>query len=91
MIPPFAGNGMSMAFEAAAEAAGPLTDFAEDRRDWAATQRAVRQKLRRRFSRRLLGAQIFHPFLTARSGQALLAIVSRLQILPFHLAFRLLR
>ena len=34
MIPPFAGNGMSMAFEAAAQAANPLTEFAAGRVDW---------------------------------------------------------
>lgn len=91
MIPPFAGNGMSMAFEAAWEAGAPLADFAAGRLDWGETCAMVRQKLRRRFSRRLLGAQIFHPFLTARAGQALLAAVSRLRILPFGLAFRVLR
>ncbi len=91
MIPPFAGNGMSMAFEAALEAGGPLADFAEGRLDWTETCAMVRQKLRRRFTRRLLGAQILHPFLTARAGQALLAAVSCLRILPFGLAFRVLR
>ncbi len=91
MIPPFAGNGMSMAFEAAAEAGGPLADFAEGRSDWENTRAVARQKLRRRFSRRLLGAQILHPFLTAGTGQALVAVVSRLRILPFGLAFRVLR
>lgn len=91
MIPPFAGNGMSMAFEAAAEAEAPLADFAKGKCDWGNARATIREKMRRRFSRRLLGARMMHPFLTARAGQALLATVSSLRLLPFGFAFRLLR
>lgn len=91
MIPPFAGNGMSMAFEAAAQAADLLTEFAAGRVDWEEARATVREKLRRRFSRRLWGARILHPFLTDPAGQALLAAMSRLRLVPFGPAFRLLR
>jgi flavin-dependent dehydrogenase len=91
MIPPFAGNGMSMAFEAAWEASGPLVEFAAGREEWGRTCAVVRQRLRGRFSRRLLGARILHPCLTDRAGQALLAAMSRLRLVPFGSAFRLLR
>lgn len=38
MIPPVTGNGMSMAFESAELAAGPLADFSHGKRSWAAAQ-----------------------------------------------------
>lgn len=91
MIPPFTGNGMSMACEAALEVCGPLAEYAAGGATWEETCEKSRQRQRARFSRRLRWGQFFHPFLTEPAGQSLLAAVSSLRILPFGLAFRLLR
>ena len=91
LIPPFAGNGMSMAFEAAATAGGTLARYACGDAGWTEVCTDVKKSLRHRFSRRLLGASILHPFLTAGVGQALLVSVSRLRLLPFAMVFRVLR
>ncbi len=45
MVPPFTGNGMSMAFETAEWAAGPLIAYATGETDW----EAARQSYERRF------------------------------------------
>lgn len=91
MIPPFTGNGMSMACEAAIEAYEPLAEYAAGRSGWKETCEKSSLRQHARFSRRLRWGQFFHPFLTEPPGQALLAAVSNFRILPFGLAFRLLR
>lgn len=91
MIPPFTGNGMSMACEAAWEAGEPLADYAAARKDWDAACSEVRRRQHRRFASRLRWGQLLHPFLVAPVGQALLAVVSRFRLLPFGPVFHLLR
>jgi flavin-dependent dehydrogenase len=91
MIPPYTGNGMSMACEAAMAVCEPLSDYADGRIGWEEACGRSRRFQRSRFGRRLAWAQIFHPFLTELAGQAFLAAVSRTRLLPFGLAFRLLR
>jgi hypothetical protein len=91
MIPPYTGNGMSMACEAALEASEPLAEYAAGRFGWDAARGEVGRRQRTRFASRLRRAEFLHPFLTEPVGQALLATVSSLRLLPFGLAFRLLR
>lgn len=89
LIPPFTGNGMSMAFEGAEAALGPLRAWAEGRVPWAATVAEARRALRRRFARRLLVARAMHPFLRLPAGQSILLALSRLRGLPFGPLFAL--
>ncbi len=89
MIPPFTGNGMSMAFEAAEAAVGPLADWSVGRAGWTRTVRRLRS--RRRIAGRIFLASAAHPFLTTPPGQAFLAAVSRSGLLPFNLCFAALR
>lgn len=91
MIPPFTGNGMSMAFESAEEAIEPLLCWQAGGRSWEETARLIAERLRRRFRARMWAARLMHPFLTARGGQGFLAAVSRSGLLPFDLCFRVLR
>jgi len=91
MIPPFTGNGMSMAFESAAIAAEPFHAWQIGRETWAKTLRRVRQRLARCFARRMFWARAMHPFLTTDAGQAFFTIVSRTGFLPFKSCFRALR
>ncbi len=91
MIPPFTGNGMSMAFESAALAADPVAAYAQDRLDWPTLLTDVSRRLRRKFAPRLFYARLMHPFLTQPAGQSFLAAITRARLLPFNLCFHALR
>lgn len=91
MIPPFTGNGMSMAFESAAVAADPVADYARGQLDWNTLLRDVPRRLRRKFAPRLFYARLMHPFLTRPAGQSFLSAITRARLLPFNLCFQALR
>ena len=91
MIPPFTGNGMSMAFESAAIAVEPLHAWRVGRATWEKTVDKVQQQLATRFARRMFWARAMHPFLTTSVGQAVFAVLSRSGFLPFKFCFRALR
>ena len=91
MIPPFTGNGMSMALEAAEQAIQPAMDFATGRISWeeAATRSDAAQ--RRHFRRRMRLASMIHPVMTSRPGLKLLEMAASAQLLPYGALYRLLR
>lgn len=60
MIPPFTGNGMSIAIESAFAAAQPLTDFSAGRRSWSETLANVRRAMGKRFGSRFAVANLLH-------------------------------
>ncbi len=91
MIPPFTGNGMSMAFESAEIALEPLEQWHRGKRTWEETAQVIQEKLKARFRTRMWAARLMHPFLTRREGQGFLAAVSQSGLLPFDLCFRVLR
>jgi flavin-dependent dehydrogenase len=77
MIPPVTGNGMSMAFEAAELAIGPLADYSRGESSWNEAQRRVAEACDRAFARRLFWARwlqwmMFTPLLRGRLGSAVL-------------------
>ncbi|MGF1449472.1 MAG: NAD(P)/FAD-dependent oxidoreductase [Opitutales bacterium] len=89
LIPPFTGNGMSMALEAAWQAAPVLEDFAKGRAAWNATQTRLRQTLRRRFDRRVRWARGTQSLLLTRGSRAILSHWARMGAFPFQTLFRL--
>lgn len=91
IIPPFTGNGMSMAFEAADSAVAPLMRYARGESAWGAVVGEVRNTLHDRFRRRLLTARVLHPFLLSGFGQALLSASARTGVLPFGPLARMLK
>ncbi len=91
MIPPFTGNGMSMAFESAGIALEPLRDWQRGRETWEGALGRIRRGLARRFARRMFWARVMHPFLTTTAGQAFFTVVSRSGLLPFKACFHALR
>ena len=91
MIPPFTGNGMSMAFESAEIATDPLHAWQTGRGTWAETLERLREEMKRRFARRMFWGRAMHPFLTTDAGQALFTLVSRSGLLPFKSCFHALR
>jgi menaquinone-9 beta-reductase len=60
MIPPFTGNGMSMAFESAELAADPLERWSRGKCAWAEALQSVASRCDADFSRRLTWANRFH-------------------------------
>ena len=84
MIPPFTGNGMSMAFEAAECALEPLLKYAKDELDWEMARSAIVKTLDERFRKRVGLAMGLHGFLTNPIGRKSLATAARCGVLPFQ-------
>ncbi len=70
MIPPVTGNGMSMAFESAELAVGPLEEFSRGKISWAETQAVVARCCDERFGRRLAWARVLQRGLFMRGTRA---------------------
>ena len=87
IIPPFTGNGMSMALEAAALAVHPLQRYARGEIDWEPSCALVRQTARRAFTRRLSLAGTCQGLLLAPWFRRPLEILAQEQLLPFSLLF----
>ena len=90
MIPPFTGNGMSMAFEAAECALQPLISYSQGDASWAEAHLAIRKLLQNRFRRRIALAKGLHPFLLQPQRQGMLAALAKPSLLPFTTLTRLL-
>jgi 2-polyprenyl-6-methoxyphenol hydroxylase-like FAD-dependent oxidoreductase len=63
IIPPFTGNGMTMAFQSAETALPHLLEYATSRATWSAACALIEKDLRTRFQKRLTSAKLIHPFL----------------------------
>jgi menaquinone-9 beta-reductase len=77
MIPPVTGNGMSMAFEAAELAIGPLASYSRGETSWSKARHNVAAACDRAFARRLAWAQwlqwtMFTPLLRCWPGSVAL-------------------
>jgi flavin-dependent dehydrogenase len=91
VIPPFTGNGMSMAFEAAHLAAPVIVRYAVGNLDWRTAVAKIQRRMHKKFRRRLLFARAMHPFLYHPALQPALASASRCGALPFRALYRQLR
>jgi len=91
MIPPFTGNGMTMAFEAAECAIAPLEDFAAGRTTFAEASEQARRAQTQRFQRRVAMAGMIHPLLTSRWGMFLATGLARQRLVPYAWLLRLVR
>jgi len=90
MIPPFTGNGMTMALTSAIAAAEPLVDWANDALTWAEAVREIQARLSALFRTRLASAAALHPLLLSPLGQRCAAAAMRTSIVPFQRIFSLL-
>jgi len=91
MIPPFTGNGMSMAFQAAEFSIEPLLDWAHHACAWPVASAEIRLRLKRAFRRRLAVAQTLHPALFRSSGKRALQSLAAARLLPFGPMLSLIR
>ena len=91
MIPPFTGNGMSMAFQAAELTLDPLERWSCGRASWESCVAEIREGLLRRFRRRLAAAQALHPLLLRRGGRDVIESIAAAGLLPFRPLLSLVR
>jgi menaquinone-9 beta-reductase len=78
MIPPFTGNGMSLAYESACLAAGPLADYNRSELEWQETREAVARLCDENFSTRLAWAKrVQEGMFSPRLRHVLVACLSR--------------
>ncbi len=91
VIPPFTGNGMSMAMQSALCAAPFLTAWAFGEMPWPDVVRRTREAIRRRFARRMSLAPKVQPFLIAPGLRRLSPLLLRSGVLPFEWLFHRLR
>ena len=90
VIPPFTGNGMTMAFEAGVLAAEPIAAYASEKQSWSETVRSVNGLIRQKFRLRLIVSRFMHPWLYTPSLQHILAGLNRTHLLPFQTLFKIL-
>jgi flavin-dependent dehydrogenase len=91
MIPPFTGNGMSMAFESAECALQPALDYASGHRSWFDAAAASTANQTTRFKRRMVSASILHHFLTNPATLKITRALARRNCLPFQTVLHLVR
>lgn len=72
MIPPVTGNGMSMAFESAETATGPLAAWSQGELSWMDARQTIARRCDTRFARRLAWAKWLQRMILAPSLQDLL-------------------
>lgn len=74
MIPPVTGNGMSLAFESAQLAAGPLAAFSLGEMSWSQARETIARLCDRAFSRRLAWANLLQSAMFSPAWQRVLFI-----------------
>lgn len=91
MIPPFTGNGMSMAFQSADAALDPVTAWSEGHLTWEEATLSVSTALRARFHRRMRAARLMQGVLDRPLGRGFLDALGRAGLLPFRPLLSLVR
>lgn len=84
MIPPFTGNGMSMAFQSAELAIEPLAAWSSGSISWQRAANEVRTRVEKKFKRRLAMAATLHSILLDQSGRNLVRGLATAGLLPFQ-------
>ncbi len=91
LIPPFTGNGMTMALEHAALALDPLLRFARSGMTWEDCQREIEIRRRHQFGRRLRVARGLHRVLTSEKLFKMTTGMARSPLFPFQSFYYLTR
>ena len=90
LIPPFTGNGMTVAWQSAALALPHLVAWSRGESSWGKTTAEIRADLTRVLGPRLARARRLHPFLLHPIAQSLLVSAARLNLVPSDRLYRLL-
>ncbi|WP_018970215.1 NAD(P)/FAD-dependent oxidoreductase [Rubritalea marina] len=91
LIPPFTGNGMSMALETSYLIAPLVRDYARGSLNWGELEQAYAAKCRSLFSTRMRLASSLHPLLFKRFSRQLMGQLLRFNLLPIDPLFTQLR
>jgi len=91
IIPPFTGNGMSMAFQSALLAAEPLVDWSRGKATWRETAAQIRDGQSRQFASRLRWSWVLHGLLLTQTSRRLCTWVVRKNIVSFDTLYRKVR
>ena len=91
MIPPFTGNGMTMAFQSALAAAEPLVRWSAGVIEWDEAAAEIRHAHRRHFARRLAWARLLQSLLLHRLGRRFAAMLLSLGVVRFETLYRKVR
>ena len=91
MIPPFTGNGMTMALQSALSAVKPLTRWSAGGHSWSTTSAVIRRTQRSMFTTRLLWARALQWLLMKPAGRRLCAAVITKQWVSFETLCRKVR
>jgi len=91
LIPPFTGNGMSMALESSALLLPYAVRYARGALGWDGVAREYGRAVGGEFSKRMTTASMLHPLLFHSVGRCVLARLARLGMLPLDFLFNRLR
>lgn len=91
LIPPFTGNGMSMALESSALALPSLVAYSAGEIGWETAQSDYHRKLKTQFGKRTALAAGIHPLMFSGLGRASLKQLSKHNLLPIPFLFTQLR
>ncbi len=91
MIPPFTGNGMTMALQSALAAVEPLKLWSQGHGSWSEAQRAIQQTQRELFATRLRWARGLQEVLLQPLGRRLCAYAINHQWVSFETLYRKVR
>lgn len=91
MIPPFTGNGMSMAFESAETALPHALAYAQGDASWDSSAAACSADLDSRFRTRMVASAGIHPMLTSPGPAMTISTLARTGLLPIQPLLHLLR
>ncbi|MEM1221442.1 MAG: FAD-dependent monooxygenase [Verrucomicrobiota bacterium] len=89
IMPPFTGNGMSVAIESAEIASSFLIEYAKGNLSWPDASRAIQTVCRKRFHTRLQVAGMLHPWIVQPEKQKVVATLGSANLIPFRLLYRL--
>jgi len=91
LVPPFVGNGMSMALESSAIAADIITEYADQQISWEECSSRIDSACAKLFSTRMKVAMHFHPILLSKLGLKTISATSKLHLLPVKTLYKLTR
>ncbi len=91
MIPPFTGNGMTMAFQSALVSAEPLVRWSAGAIEWNEAAAEIKLAHRRLFADRLGWARMLQSLLLHRLGRKFAAILLSLGVVRFETLYRKVR
>lgn len=89
IIPPFTGNGMSIALESAVIAHPLLKEYASGNCTWPKTSQLIYSTLQKTFSRRIRTASLIHPWLHRPTLKRITTVFAKHRLIPFKTLYRL--